>query len=259
MPKKFQLKFNNNKLSTGGRKKDSNYFRRRVAKKKIAYITHFIHNIEQLVIVASLDFPLFKAGLIDRFIVLALYENIKPIIILTKKDLVSENFTNECLAIYQNYFEIHALSNQDDSIIFNQLKENIFKNTITAIVGHSGVGKTTLLNNIDPVYQGKTQEISTFTKKGRHTTTKIYRYDFSFGGIFYDMPGLKELDFISLTQPKLKQYYHEFREYQRQCKYKNCTHTHETACGIKKAVAEKYIHPTRYQNYLQIFNDLEKY
>ena len=260
MPKKFNLKFSHSKsLSEGGRKQDSNYFRRKIAKKKIAYITHFIHNIEQLVIVASLHFPLFKSGLIDRFITLALYENIKPIIILTKKDLVTEEFAEECLNIYRRYFETYVLFYQDESAVFEELKKNVFLDKTTAIVGHSGVGKTTLLNNIDPEYQGKTQEISSFTKKGRHTTTKIYRYNFSFGGVFYDMPGLKELDFVSITQKELKQYYPEFEEHQSQCKFKNCTHSHELECGIKKAVDKSLIHLTRYQNYLQIFSQLEKY
>ena len=118
------------------------------------------------------------------------------------------------------------------------------------------MGKTSLLNNIEPNYQQKVQAISDYTKKGRHTTTRIYKHDLSFGGVIYDMPGLKEVDFVDIAKRELSTYYPEFAEYALECKYSNCLHHKENECGVKHALQSKAIHPLRYKNYLNILEQL---
>jgi ribosome biogenesis GTPase len=126
----------------------------------------------------------------------------------------------------------------------------------SAVVGHSGVGKTSMLRMIDPGYLAAVQEVSTFTERGRHTTTTIRSHMLSFGGEVYDMPGLKELDFMSLEKAELGDCYPDFTPFRSLCRFSNCSHTHEVSCEVRKAALEKRLHPIRYENYLQIFDSL---
>ncbi len=255
--KKFHLKFSANQQTLkGGRKKSSSFIRKKVAYKKIAYINNLIENIDQLVIVVSLKNPLFNSGLVDRFLVLAFLYNVKPILIITKIDLGSEAEINEALGVYHNVpvtclaINNLALKNRDFFI------DHIFRQRISAVVGHSGVGKTTLLNQIDTTFNEKVAEVSSFTSRGRHTTTRIRKHDFTFSGAVYDMPGLKEIDYINLAPSELKNYYPEFQKFKEKCFYKNCQHFHEPSCAIKEKLAEGVIHPIRYRNYINILNSL---
>lgn len=255
-------------LTEGNRKKDSNYFRRRIAGKKVSFISQFIQNTEQLIIVSSIIFPLCKTGLIDRLLILAKRQGVKPIIIFTKKDLIEKYSAKikdkqllEKIDFYQKNYEAYFISNEENYSEKEQ-KENFdkirkkLKDKTSALVGHSGVGKTTLLNNIDPEYNGETNEVSTYTKRGKHTTTTVSLLVFSFGGMFYDMPGLKEMNFFSMKKEELTEYYPEFLEYSKHCKYYNCTHSHEKNCMVKQAVDEKKILSFRYDNYLKTLEDL---
>ena len=114
-----------------------------------------------------------------------------------------------------------------------------------------------MLNIIDKDFSAQVQSVSAFTKKGRHTTTRIFLHEFSFGGIVYDMPGLKEIDFVDILRIDLRNYYPEFLNLPENCKFKNCTHSHEKDCSIKRLVNQSIIHPIRYQNYLQILSFLK--
>ena len=267
--RKFNRNLTDSKyLTEGNRKQDSNYFRRRIAGKKVSFISQFVKNTEQLIIVSSIVFPLCKTGLIDRLLILAKQEEVKPIIIFTKKDLI-ENYREkikqkkllEKIAFYQKNYETYFISNEKDyneiekKKNFSKIRDSL-KNKTSAIVGHSGVGKTTLLNNLDPLYNGKTDGVSLYTKRGKHTTTRVNLSVFSFGGKFYDMPGLKEIHFFSMRKDELSLYYLDFLKYSKKCKYYNCSHSHEKDCMVKNAVAQEKILSFRYNNYLKIFEEL---
>ena len=250
-----------------GRKPDSNHYKRIVANKKIAYITHLIENTNQLVIIASIDYPEIKPSLLDRFLILAKREKVKPLIFITKIDLEDKRNKNtnnvkkkltsdEIVKMYQKIgYQIIAFSNLEKMPILEI--RNLLKDKKTAIVGHSGVGKTSLINNIDQSYNESTNEISAFTKKGRHTTRKIRMHQLSFGGIVYDMPGLKEIALVDISAMEIASYYDEFFLFSKNCRYPNCIHHHENECEVKKAVSEGKIHPLRYENYLKILGDVE--
>lgn len=264
-PKKhFIAKFSSDpRLTTGGRKEDSNYFKRKIASKKIAIVHYLVQQIEQLVIVSSFVLPKPKPGLIDRFIILAESAGVKPILIFTKRDLVDEQEEAELVGIYKNTgYPCYVFSNDEKTTkkhslaTCDLLRKKIFANRKSAVVGHSGVGKTTMLKMVDESYQAKVAPISDFTKKGRHTTTRVRLYDFPFGGTVYDMPGLKVLDYIDLGSDEVKNFYREFELYKKNCEYKNCTHDHEKNCKVKEAVQQGKIHPARYSSYLQIRSTL---
>lgn len=258
--KKFHLKFTEHEHLLGNRKKDSNYYRQQIASKKITYLHSLIENIDQLAIVSSLDYPKIKPGLIDRFLILSHHFNKKPFIILTKSDLVSLEEQKYYHDIYALFYQIFIISNEkylQEKDIFKSIKK-LFKDSRTAIVGHSGVGKTSLLNHLDHDYRGMVKEVSSFTKKGRHTTTRIKKHDFSFGGVVYDMPGLKEVDYIDLKKNQVKNYYPEFRDFEKACIYKNCLHNREPNCGVKVALEENSLHSVRYQNYLNILASINR-
>jgi ribosome biogenesis GTPase len=244
-------------LQKGGRKADSNYYRRHLGRKKIAYISHLIKNTELLVIVCAVTFPEFKSGLIDRFLVLAGIEGVEPIVVLTKIDLMPKKQVKELGAPYEaiGLPVIYVCSEPGKEKGLDQVKAWL-TGKYSAIVGHSGVGKTSMLNAIDPTYKQRVQEISEMTQRGRHTTTNIRLHEFAFGGRVYDMPGLKEIDFTSLTRRELRDYYPEFEEPRKTCRFSDCLHDSEEFCGVKTAAEAGEIDSERYLNYLQILHSL---
>ena len=261
--KKFKSQFTHASFYKGSRKQDSNYYKRKAKDKKIAYISHLLQNTSQLAIVSSIVYPELKTGLIDRFLVMAIREQVKPFIIITKTDIEqkynnSDYSSKKIVHIYRDIgYPIVAIDNKK-----NLAKEKLvkwFKGEMTAIIGHSGVGKTTMLTGIDPSYVAATQEISSFTKRGRHTTTVIKMHDLQFGGAVYDMPGLKEVDFVGINKKDLNYYYPDFHQASTQCHFSDCVHLKEKNCGVKEALARREIHELRYKNYLSILADLPDY
>jgi len=255
---KFKPKFCPDKrLSRGGRKTDSNYYRRHLGKKKINCISYLIRNTDQILITSSVVQPAFKTGLIDRLILLSHIEKASPVICITKTDLASAKSEYEVISMI---YKASGCPVYFTSIITGEGLEQIrslLSHKKTAIVGHSGTGKTSLLRAIDPHFNEQIQEVSDYTGKGKHTTRKVCLRDLSFGGIVYDMPGLKEMDFIDLNKQDLSHYYPEFKTPAIRCRFSDCTHAHETECGVKNAVADGLIHAERYENYLNILNSLE--
>ncbi len=255
--KKFHLKFSTNSQSTkGGRKSDSRFIKNKIAYRKIAYINNLIENVEQLIVVVSLKQPYFNSGLLDRFLVLASMSQVKSILIITKIDLATKEELKKVLKIYEKINLPYYAVNNFQLKIKEELIEKLFKKKISAVVGHSGVGKTSLLNQIDPSFKEKVAEVSQITFRGKHTTKRIRKHEFSFEGAVYDMPGLKEIGYIHLAKGELKNHYPEFNLPAEKCYYKNCQHFHEPNCVVKENLNEDSIHPIRYKNYINILKTL---
>ncbi len=219
--------------------------------------THILaSNLDQVLLIASLHSPKTSLGFIDRFLITAEAYQIPIQIIFNKKDLLSPEEEEMCQQIQKMYetigypcFIISTLNAQD----INQIK-NELTNKITLIAGHSGVGKSTLINAIEPTLNLKTNVISNTHLKGMHTTTFVELHALSFGGSIIDSPGIQELGLVKIAKEELKNYFKEFKTISNQCKFNNCMHINEPHCGVIKAVSINQISKIRYQSYLGILN-----
>jgi ribosome biogenesis GTPase len=135
--------------------------------------------------------------------------------------------------------------------------KGLLKDKISLIAGQSGVGKSTLINNIQPALNLKINELSSYTGKGQHTTTFAEMFNLDFGGKIIDTPGIKNLSFNNLDVLDVAHNFREFFEKSKDCKYSNCTHRNEPGCAVKKAIESGKISELRYINYIQILEEIE--
>ncbi|MCH7413449.1 ribosome small subunit-dependent GTPase A [Belliella sp. R4-6] len=224
--------------------------------------SHFSHiiasNIDQAFLIITLKNPRTSLGFIDRFLVSTESFRIPATIIVNKMDLEYKSkdmdYLQDIHDIYEylgyDVLEISALSESDLKDQFLPLLQG----KTTLLSGHSGVGKSTLLNKIIPEADQFTQEISKFSSKGVHTTTFAEMFDIE-GGYLIDTPGIKEFGILDVSDYELSHYFPEMRKYLGQCKYNNCKHINEPGCTVLKKLEEGHIHPYRYDSYINILNE----
>lgn len=212
-------------------------------------------NLDQAFLVVTLAEPVTSFGFIDRFLVTAEAYGIPARLLFNKIDLFSaEGFEvlTEYKAIYESIgypcYEISALENTGIEQIVVLLKDKT-----TLISGHSGVGKSTLINTLIPDADLKTGEISDWSKRGKHTTTFAEMIPLPFGGYLIDTPGISEFGIIDIQKAELGHFFPEFRERLNQCRFHNCVHINEPGCSIIDAVELGEIQPTRYESYISIY------
>ncbi|UII23074.1 ribosome small subunit-dependent GTPase A [Fulvivirga ligni] len=211
-------------------------------------------NLDQAVLIVTLAYPKTSLGFIDRFLVSAESFRIPQIIIFNKVDLVSEedqDLLDGIIDIYETIgiqcLKVSALNNENLDAVLNALRGKK-----SLLSGHSGVGKSTLLNKIAPHIDQKTGAISDFAKKGVHTTTFAEMFEIEKDTFVIDTPGIKELGIIDIEKEELSDYFPEMRDLQTECKFYNCTHTHEPKCAVLAAVEDGEISESRYISYLSI-------
>lgn len=211
-------------------------------------------NIDLAVIVATVSTPKTSLGFIDRFLVTAEAFRIPAMILCNKIDLLSEE---ELKGLKEKMKEYEVLGyktgfisalNPDDIEAFKAS----LSNQTTLISGHSGVGKSTIVNQLIPEADQKTSEISEFSEKGIHTTTFAERFKVAANSYIIDTPGIKELGLAEIEKDELSHYFPELRELLGQCKFNNCTHTHEPGCAIASAYEKGEISQSRYDSYLSM-------
>lgn len=216
-------------------------------------------NIDQALCIQSIKKPSPKEGFIDRFLVTCEAYEVKPIIFFSKTDLAKKNDLNYLLSLVKRYenlgYQTFVGSNTDLQSL-EPIKEAL-TNKITVLTGHSGVGKSTLLNALDDNLDLKTGLISDYSQKGMHTTTFATMFDLSFGGAVIDTPGIKEFGLFNIETEELAHYFREFDKYRNTCKYDNCSHIHEPGCRVMEAFEEGLIDASRYDSYLRIYESLE--
>jgi len=213
-------------------------------------------NIDQALLVVTLASPFTSLGFIDRFLVTAEAYAIPAGLIFNKLDLFSAeglDVLHEYEAIYSaigySCYETSALEGTNLEII-----KQVLKDKTTLISGHSGVGKSTLINALNPAAGQRTADISDWSDKGRHTTTFAEMIPLPFGGQLIDTPGIRELGIIDIEQQELGHFFPEMRELMNDCRFNDCRHINEPGCAVLAALEEGHIAPSRYESYLSIYH-----
>lgn len=217
-------------------------------------------NIDQAVLIVTLDKPRTSSGFIDRFLLTAEAYHITTIIVFNKQDILRERDQEkqaEFIDIYEKIGYKTLLTSATTGLGVDSLKK-LITNKTTLLSGHSGVGKSTLTNAVDSSLDLKTKDVSKKFSKGVHTTTHAQMYELPFGGNVIDVPGIKEFGIAYFDKYEVAQYFREFKALASQCKFSDCLHIEEPNCAIKNGVNEGVIHPERYINYLNILDSIEE-
>lgn len=216
-------------------------------------------NIDQTVLVATLREPRTSQGFIDRFLVAAEMYHVKPVIVFNKSDLYREKEQQQ----YAQWKAMYEAIGYPVLLVSAERTEGIeeltalLENRMTLVSGHSGVGKSSLLNRILPGLMLKTQDISGWSGKGQHTTTFAEMFDLPAGGQIIDTPGMREFGLVDISRQELSHYFPEMRERLLQCQFNNCLHVNEPGCAIKEAVMRGEINEDRYVSYVGILESIE--
>lgn len=213
-------------------------------------------NLDRLFIVASLVDPVINTSIIDNLIAVAEYKNIEPIIVITKTDL--DDNAEKYKSIYENSGFIVLVCNNNDKSSCEQIKP-LLVGKCSAFTGNTGVGKSTLLNNLYPELALKTGETSKKLGRGKHTTRhcELFKTD---GGYIADTPGFSSLDFMKcdrILKEDLPYCFREFEPYLNMCKFTSCSHTTDKGCSIIKAVKDGKIEASRHQSYIEMYNEVK--
>lgn len=217
--------------------------------------THIIAaNVDVAFLLVTLNNPPTFAPFIDRFLVTAEAYHIKAVLLFNKIDAYNEDETLEIkylAALYRSIgYECVGISAKTGKNI-DKVKQ-MMQGKVSMFSGHSGVGKSTLVNTLEPTLELKTKQISTQHMQGQHTTTFAEMYDLSFGAQIIDTPGIKGFGVVEVEKQELGNYFPEFFELKDQCKFNNCLHKQEPKCAIKDALDNDTLSWSRYKSYLQI-------
>lgn len=214
-------------------------------------------NVDLAIIVATIAQPRTSTGFIDRFAVTAEAYHIPVVIVFNKCDIYDEEqnvAAEELMAVYNSIGYESFLVSAKTGHNCDRLKD-LMKGKTCLFSGHSGVGKSALVNYLDPKLNVKVGEISDVHEKGKHTTTYAQMFHLEFGSYIIDTPGIKEFGLFDLEKETLAQRFPEMRALMCGCRFNNCTHLHEPHCAIKEAVENKEIAQWRYTNYCNMMDD----
>lgn len=219
-------------------------------------------NIDQAILMVTINYPVTTYLFIDRFLASCQAYRIPCVIIFNKIDQYCDE-ENEMLSIYRDIYENIGYKTMSISATEQESLEDVkelLKDKTSLISGHSGVGKSTLINKLEPGLDLKTAAISDVHLTGRHTTTFAEMHPFSFGGFVIDTPGIRGFGLADVEKEELYHFFVEFFEYSKNCHFHNCQHLNEPNCAVKDAVENGEIAESRYDSYASIyFNRDEKY
>ncbi|HUM96444.1 MAG TPA: ribosome small subunit-dependent GTPase A [Chitinophagaceae bacterium] len=216
-------------------------------------------NLDQSILVATLKEPKTSQGFIDRFLVASEMYHVVPFIVFNKSDLYKIKEIERFEQMKQMYesvgYQVLLVSAEKNEGI--EMMNKMLKNKISLLSGHSGVGKSSLLNLLMPGMNRKVQDVSGWSGKGQHTTTFAEMFDLSGGGSIIDTPGMREFGLVDIEKSELSHYFPEMRERLNDCQFNNCMHLYEPECAIKEAVRQGEIPEDRYVSYVNILDSLE--
>ncbi len=214
-------------------------------------------NVDQAVLVATIAQPRTSTGFIDRFTVTAEAYHIPVVIVFNKYDLYDDEqkkLLDELMGVY-NSIGYQAFATSAKTGFNCDRLMTVLKDKLSMFSGHSGVGKSALVNRLDPNLDIRVGAISEVHEKGKHTTTFAQMYQLGFGGYIIDTPGIKEFALYDMEKDTLAQRFPEMRALMHECRFNNCTHLHEPHCAIKNAVEHDVIAQWRYENYCNMMDD----
>lgn len=255
---KVDIEMDNNDHTIAAIQKRENYIIR--SSPRHAHKNHIIaSNIEQSLLIVSMRSPRTRLGFIDRFLVLCEMYHVPAKLIFNKKDLYRDKDfkTYETLKeLYEGlgYPTFLASIEDEDSI---ETVRNLLKDKNTLVSGQSGVGKSSILNKIEPELDIKTKVISNYNEKGQHTTTYATMYDLTFGGQVIDTPGIKMLSLINLEPEEVSHYFPEMIQLINQCKFDNCSHLSEPGCKVTDAYEQGLIAESRFTTYVNVYQEVK--
>ena len=220
--------------------------------------THILaSNIDVVFLIITISSPVTSTNFIDRFLLTSNAYSINTILLFNKIDLLNEmekKVLKKLIDIYTNIgYECYEISAKNHYNI-NKV-QSLMKDKVSMFGGHSGVGKSTLINSLQPNLNLRTNNISVQHSQGQHTTTNAELYDLDFGAKIIDTPGIRGFGIVDFKKSDIKNYFPEFYKLVNQCKFNDCMHVNEPKCIVKQFVEEGKIANSRYENYLQILED----
>lgn len=216
-------------------------------------------NLDQSLLLATLKEPRTSQGFIDRFLVASEAYHVPALVVFNKSDLYKAKEMEKFEMMKEMYeavgYKVFLIS-MKENIGVEELREQLL-NKITLISGHSGVGKSSLLNGLLPELNLRTQDVSGWSGKGLHTTTFAEMYDLASGGKIIDTPGMREFGLVDISKQELSHYFPEMRDVLQGCQFNNCLHINEPGCAVKQAVIDGKISEDRFVSYYNILESIE--
>jgi ribosome biogenesis GTPase / thiamine phosphate phosphatase len=210
-----------------------------------------VTNVDQIVIISSAAEPYLKPNLIDRFLVTAEQHKIRAVLCINKVDLVDRGGIEPLVGVYSRMGYQVLLTSTKTGLGIERLRRAMAGGA-NVVVGQSGVGKSSLLNMIEPELNLRVATVSAESQKGRHTTTTAQLLPLSSGGYVIDTPGIRQFQLWDVIAEEVAGCYRDLRPYVSLCKFPNCTHTHEADCAVKDAVADGRLDARRYESYCHL-------
>ena len=238
----------------------TNYLIRR-STRKTAFGHILASNIDLAVVIATISFPRTSLGFIDRFLVAAESFRIPSLLVFNKTDMwgnEEREYANELQILYKKVNVDFLIMSATSRYNLDLFREKLL-GKISLIAGHSGVGKSTILNLFSPKINQKTAEVSTFANKGIHTTTFAEMFEIDNDTYVIDTPGIKELGLMDIYNEEISHFFPEMRDLFGKCKFHNCTHTHEPNCAVMDAVENGEIAMSRFESYLSMMEGFDSH
>lgn len=217
-----------------------------------------VANVDQAVVIFAMADPMPNLNLLDRFLVMMERQGVDTIICFNKSDIVSKQEANQLMDVYEKCVN-QVLSISTKEKVGLQKLQAVLKGKTTVLAGPSGVGKSSTLNEIYPDAGMETGTVSEKIGRGRHTTRHSELFCIDADTYLFDTPGFSSLKIPEIAKEELKDYFSEFIPYEGQCRFLGCTHTHEPACKVKEALEKGEISKVRYDNYLQMYEELKEW